>query len=53
MGPSEAINELARLGMVEREGEKPFTQRTFDTGLIVDVSNVQDALDIAEGANRR
>ena len=54
LGVSEALNQLARAGMVSQPPRKAFKQRTANLGtLLVDVSNVQEALDVAEGPGRR
>ena len=54
LGVSEALNRLARAGLVKPERRTRFKQRTADLGgFLVDVSNVQEALDVAEGPNRR
>jgi len=60
IGLSEAINELARAGLTARSGRQafrqPFRQRTHDLGLVMDVSNVAEALeylDTAEHINDR
>jgi hypothetical protein len=54
MGLSEALNELARAGMVHRRAPRArFVQRTNDLGLRVDVTNVAEALELVEGADYR
>ena len=53
LGVSEALNRLARAGLVSRPRRPRFKQRTADLGAMIDVSNVQEALDIAEGPDRR
>lgn len=59
IGLSEAINELARAGLTARSARsdrQPFRQRTHDLGLVMDVSNVAEALeylDTAEHINDR
>jgi Arc/MetJ family transcription regulator len=53
LGLSEAVNELARAGMGAPVERPLFRQRSMDLGLLVDVSNVQEALDIGEGPGRR
>ena len=53
IGVSEAVNHLARMGMTVKPEPKAFRQRTFGGKLLIDVSNVQEALDIAEGPMRR
>lgn len=51
---SDAVNELARLALrLENRTEVPFRQETFDLGLFVDVSNVEEALDLLEGPSRK
>ncbi len=53
VGLSEAVNELVRLGLVQQAPSKPFTQRTYEMGMLIDISDVQEALDIAEDASLR
>ncbi len=54
IGLSEAVNELIRKGLIEsKRPRKPFKQRTYDMGLLIDVTDVAEALDIAEGPFRR
>lgn len=53
VGVSEAVNELVRAGMRAKPKSKSFRQRTFQSGLRIDVSNVAEALEILEGPNRR
>lgn len=51
---SEALNRIARAGLVATGRRPRFRQRTFDMGeFLVDVSNVAEALDIIEGPMRR
>jgi hypothetical protein len=50
---SEAVNELIRRGMMQRQDEAPFVPRTGSLGLKIDVSNVADALDYLEGPESR
>ena len=53
IGVSEALNELARAGMVQRETPRHrFEQRTSELGLLIDVTNVAEALELVEGADR-
>jgi hypothetical protein len=52
-GMSEAVNELIRRGLLPRSERPPFVQPTAALGVIVDVSNVADALDILEGPEAR
>jgi hypothetical protein len=54
IGVSEALNRLARAGLVARSERKPFRQRTARLGPFqMDVSNVADALEVAEGPHHR
>jgi hypothetical protein len=53
MGVSEALNQIARSGLAVRPKRRQFRQRTFAGTLLIDVANVQEALDIAEGPMRR
>lgn len=57
IGVSEALNRIARAGLaVAGKGKRPqpFRQRTAKMGRFgIDVSNVADALEIAEGADHR
>jgi plasmid stability protein len=47
-GVSEVINELVRAGLVSTPERRPFVQRTARLGVRVDVSNVWEALELAE-----
>jgi hypothetical protein len=53
IGPSEALNRLARAGLVTQPAREPFRQRTFDADLLIDVTNVAEALEGAEGPDHR
>lgn len=54
LGVSEALNRIARAGLVGSARRRPFRQRSVDMGdFLVDVSNVAEALDILEGPVRR
>lgn len=48
IGLSEAVNELARLGMRRGGKPRPFRQRTANLGLLVDVTNVAEALELLD-----
>ena len=50
IGLSEAVNELARGGLLARPGAPSFRQQTHDLGLTVDVSNVAEALEYLDTA---
>jgi metal-responsive CopG/Arc/MetJ family transcriptional regulator len=54
IGVSEALNRLARAGLVSKGERKRFRQRTARMGPFqVDVSNVADALEVIEGPHHR
>lgn len=54
IGVSEALNELARAGMVHRKAPRQrFVQRTHDLGLGIDVTNVAEALELTEAPDHR
>ena len=53
LGVSEALNRLARAGLVKPERRTRFKQRTADLGAMVDVSNVAEVIDLAEGPEHR
>jgi hypothetical protein len=53
LGLSEALNRLARAGLVKRERRARFKQRTADLGAMIDVSNVAEVLDLIEGPEHR
>jgi predicted CopG family antitoxin len=55
IGVSEAINDLARAGMIrKKEPRKRFVQRTYNLGEeLIDVTNVAEALEQAEGPGYR
>lgn len=54
IGPSEALNRLARAGLSTPREHRPFIQRSVHLGeLLIDVTNVAEALDIAEGSDRK
>lgn len=49
LGLSEALNQLVRNGLHEREPPPRARLESSDLGLRIDVSNVAEALDFAEG----
>ena len=53
IGLSEALNELARRGMAARAVRPAFRQRTVDLGTGIDVRNVAEAIEVAEGPAHR
>ena len=48
LGRSEALNELARRGMVASDPERPYVHEAVDMGLRVDVTNIGDVLDLLD-----
>lgn len=48
LGPSEALNTLARRGMAQRRGRVDYQHRTAALGFTVDVTNVGDVLDLLD-----
>jgi hypothetical protein len=48
LGPSEAINELARRGMTVREPSASYEPQTAPLGLRLDVSNVGEVLELLD-----
>jgi Arc/MetJ family transcription regulator len=53
IGLSEAVNELVRAGLAVPQQRKPFRQMTADLGTTIDVSNVAEAIELAEGPDWR
>ena len=53
LGLSEALNELIRAGLKAPAPHAPFRQRTADLGAGIDVRNVAEALELAEGPAHR
>ena len=53
LGLSEALNELVRAGLNAPAPAVPFRQRTADLGVGIDVRNVAEALELAEGPGHR
>lgn len=49
LGPSEALNLLARRGMARPErGSAPYRHRSADIGVRIDVSNIGEVLDLLD-----
>lgn len=49
LGPSEALNLLARRGMArQKEPRMPYVHKSADLGLRVDVANIRDVLDMLD-----
>lgn len=53
LGLSEALNELVRAGLRQPAARKRFRQRSHPLGLVVDVTDVADAIDLLEGPAAR
>ncbi len=54
IGLSQAVNELIRSGLgIRRPKRARFRQHTYPLGLLIDVTDVADALEIAEGPSAR
>jgi metal-responsive CopG/Arc/MetJ family transcriptional regulator len=53
IGRSEAVNRLARAGLSAPRTRRRFRQRTVKARLLVDVSDVADAIEIVEGPDHR
>jgi hypothetical protein len=53
IGVSEAVNLLIRKGLLSQEPRRVFHQRTEPLGLLMDVSNVAEALDALDGPAAR
>ena len=53
IGLSQALNRIARAGLATREERRPFRQRTVNMDLLIDVSDVAEALELAEGPGHR
>jgi Arc/MetJ family transcription regulator len=49
LGLSEAVNELIRAGLSVRPRKRRFQQKSEPIGLRIDVTNVAEALELAEG----
>ena len=52
-GLSEAANELIRSDMVAPPQAEPFVPHSQRMGIMIDISNVTDAIDLLEGPNAR
>lgn len=49
LGLSEAVNRLARAGMVRSRPRRTYEHRTVDIGLAVDDSDIGEVLDVLDG----
>ncbi|CAM2740371.1 CopG family transcriptional regulator [Actinomyces slackii] len=48
IGLGEAVNKLARAGLVQKQRPARFQQRTAAVGLKVDVTNIADTLELLD-----
>ncbi|WP_026926050.1 hypothetical protein [Granulicoccus phenolivorans] len=48
IGLGEAVNELARAGLVQQKQTTPFQQRTANVGLKLEVTDVADTLELLD-----
>lgn len=54
LGPSEALNLLARRGMARRDAPRaPYVHKTTNLGLRMDVANIADVLDMLDDDAQR
>jgi metal-responsive CopG/Arc/MetJ family transcriptional regulator len=53
LGLSEAVNELIRASLATRPPRRPFRQRSQPMGLVIDVSNVAEAIERLDGPATR
>jgi len=54
IGVSEAVNRIARAGLIAKPTRTPFRQRAAKMGPFeIDVSNVAEALEVVEGPSHR
>ena len=53
IGVSEAVNELIRRGLATKRERRRFRQRSHSVGLRIDVTDVAEAVELAEGADYR
>jgi hypothetical protein len=53
LGLSDAVNELIRRGLVAPASRKPFVQKTYPMGAKIDLANIGEAMEIAEGPDWR
>lgn len=52
-GVSDAVNQLIRRGLATRQPTARFTQRTEDMGMLLDVRDVAEALELLDGPAAR
>ena len=52
LGVSEAVNELARAGIASAHADYQYQHPTRDMGVLVDLANVADVLELLDDADR-
>lgn len=53
LGLSDAVNELIRRGLVAQPPRKPYVQKSYPMGAKIDLTNIGEAIEIAEGPDWR
>ncbi len=53
LGLSDAVNELIRRGLLARPPREPFVQKSYPLGVKIDLTNIGEAMEIAEGPDWR
>lgn len=53
IGLSEAVNELIRESLARKPARRSFRQRSQPMGLVIDVSNVAEAIELLDGPASR
>ena len=53
LGLSDAVNELIRRGLVAQSPRKPYVQKSYPMGAKIDLTNIGEAMEIAEGPDWR
>ncbi|HEU5001842.1 MAG TPA: ribbon-helix-helix protein, CopG family [Actinomycetota bacterium] len=49
VGMSQAINDLIRAGLAAKPVRRPFKQKSYPMGLLIDVSSIANAIEYLEG----
>lgn len=52
LGLSDAVNELARAGLANRREHYEYHHKTHDMGVMIDVSNTADVLELLDDLDR-
>ncbi|MEX2458579.1 MAG: ribbon-helix-helix protein, CopG family [Actinomycetota bacterium] len=53
IGLSEAVNDLIRAGLTRKPPTRPFRQKTYDMGELIDVTNIGKVLNLLDEVERR